>query len=380
MKRLLRISVVLGLIVALALEAVATTSMLGARAAETTGTPLEPAASGALCETIKAATNEASKVSVTKVDTNLSLTLTDEPTKISMSTLTDPVSHIVKTTTGTSGSAVEAYSDPASGLVYAYSNTRKCYEFAPLSSSASGSVVSLDSLDASFLEKLVSVSKFSLNSADTLGDKPCSSVCIDIKAGSKQVKAITKKLFGAFESTLGFLKEIMKEFKMDPLDLIVSLEMSIRICFDPTSNLLLGMSFSGILNVDLGMDPIPIVIEGSTTTEFMTGSVTLPPETESAVLAAGLSRKKSGLVFRSVADGANTTFTVSGITKKKAKKLTIPASLSVCGQSYPIRSASQNVFRQATKLKTLIVGDATLKKALIKKPSAYGLKSNINIK
>ena len=68
------------------------------------------------------------------------------------------------------------------------------------------------------------------------------------------------------------------------------------------------------------------------------------------------------------------------LLKKKAKKLTIPASLSVCGLSYPIRSASQNVFRQATKLKTLTVGDATLKKALIKKPSTYGLKSNIDIR
>ena len=343
-------------------------------------TPLEPAAVGELLSQVKAATDEVMKSSVAKVSTSFGIQLAESPIKIDMTTLTDPVSHIFKTTTKVGSTVRETYSDLTGRLTYSYNKDRGCYEFAPMSKSVTGNAVGLESIDSSLLEKISAVSSFSLNPAATFASAPCTSVNIDIKANEKQVRTIAKNVFKSFESTLDFTKAIMKEFKKDPLDLIKSFDAEIHIYINPETSILLGMDFEGIIGIDLGMEPIPIVITEKSTNEISLDPVTLPPETATAVLAADIKKSIEGLTFTSTARGEKTIFTVTSVTKMKAKTLTIPATLSSCGSSYPVSEAAQNVFRQAKKLKTLIVKDLGLKKVLIKSPGKYGLPSNINIK
>ncbi|MCR4605562.1 MAG: hypothetical protein K5639_06130 [Eubacterium sp.] len=109
--------------------------------------------------------------------------------------------------------------------------------------------------------------------------------------------------------------------------------------------------------------------------------VELPPWTKDAQLVPGVSAKKSGMKFATVYDlDNNTIFQVTGVTKTSAKKLTIPASIKKYGKSYKVTKAQKNAFKKAKKLKTLVVKNSKLKKAIKKNPTKYGLKKSVKIK
>ena len=387
MKRLLNIALAVALIFSLATAPIsATPTEANAKTTETLRTaevtPQELEALKTMLESIRTATGEMMKTAVSQVTATLNISLSDSPISFSMVTLTDPVSHIFKNTVKAGEAVQETYSDPTTGLVYSYNENRKCYEFSPLNQAASGSIVSLDSFDSSLLEKISECAVFSVDPAAVFGEKPCTSLIIDIKAGEKVMKKLSKSLLETFGSTLGILSEILKEFKMKPSDMLKTLEATAHVYYDPATNILLGMDFNGTLGLNLGQEKlVPIEISGSSATELTAEpSVTLPDGVQNAVLAAFLTAKKGGLEFTSTAKGTGTVFSVTGVTAKKKKKLTIPATLSVCGTEYPVSAAGQNVFRIASKLKTLVIGDASLKKAIRKKPTWYGLPKRIKIK
>ena len=101
---------------------------------------------------------------------------------------------------------------------------------------------------------------------------------------------------------------------------------------------------------------------------------------KNAQLAEGFVDKVNGVKITTVIAGKDAVLSVFDVTKKNAKKLTVPASVNKYGRIYKICTAHGKAFKNAKKLKTLIVKDKDLKKMLKKNPTKYGLKKSVKIK
>ena len=206
---------------------------------------------------------------------------------------------------------------------------------------------------------------------------PCAKVTVQIKLP----KGVVAKYMD------GMMSKIPEAFKsytsmMDP-KMFESVEVDSTFVFyvdaDHTplkidENILLGgLSYSS-LNINIKMD---------LTTNFnaSTEKLSIPADrVENAQVAPGYSTKAGGVSVISSINKNGSYFMVSGVTNEKAKKITVPGSVKAFDKSYNISAAAKNAFKKAKKLKTLIVKNASLKKALKKNPSKYGLKKTVKIK
>ena len=126
---------------------------------------------------------------------------------------------------------------------------------------------------------------------------------------------------------------------------------------------------------------VPVSFNADITTKAVDEVVEIPKEViDNANLAAGLTTTASGLTYKSVISGKNTVFQVTKTSKATAKKITVPATVKLCGKTVKVTKASKNAFSKAKKLKTLVIKNSTLKKAVKKNPKKYGLSKKVKIK
>ena len=126
---------------------------------------------------------------------------------------------------------------------------------------------------------------------------------------------------------------------------------------------------------------VSVSFNADITTKAVDEVVKIPQEMiDNAKPAAGLSKTESGLTYKSVISGKNTVFQVTKTSKATAKKITVPATVKLCGKTVKVTKASKNAFSKAKKLKTLVIKNSTLKKAVKKNPKKYGLSKKVKIK
>ncbi len=127
---------------------------------------------------------------------------------------------------------------------------------------------------------------------------------------------------------------------------------------------------------------MPISFDAETTLKKAVDEVVKIPQEmiDNAKPAAGLSKTESGLTYKSVISGKNTVFQVTKTSKATAKKITVPATVKLCGKTVKVTKASKNAFSKAKKLKTLVIKNSTLKKVVKKNPKKYGLSKKVKIK
>ncbi|MBQ7200781.1 MAG: hypothetical protein IJS24_05350, partial [Eubacterium sp.] len=113
-----------------------------------------------------------------------------------------------------------------------------------------------------------------------------------------------------------------------------------------------------------------------------TDKLTIPEDRKTGVvLAPNNVASTGGLTFMSgMTEKGKPFFSVTKVENTKAKKLTIPAKVTALGQTVSVTQVSDQAFSKAKKLKTLIVKSASVKKALKKNPSKYGLSKKVKIK
>ena len=120
-------------------------------------------------------------------------------------------------------------------------------------------------------------------------------------------------------------------------------------------------------------------MKNSTASSVTSDTVAIPEAfSKDAQLIANYPVAQGGLTFTSTLSGKKTIFTVTGV--KNAKTITIPATISKLGAKYNVSAAAKNVFKKATKLKTLVIKNGALKKAVKKSPAKYGLSKKVKIK
>lgn len=136
-----------------------------------------------------------------------------------------------------------------------------------------------------------------------------------------------------------------------------------------------GLAFNGM---SLGTVAFNLNIGFAASTE----SLSIPEDRKTGViLAPNNVTSTGGLTFMSgMTEKGKPYFSVTKVDNTKAKKLTIPAKVTALGQTVSVTQVSEKAFSKAKKLKTLIVKSASVKKALKKNPSKYGLSKKVKIK
>ena len=357
---------------------------------------MDPAEFATLYEDVKTATKAVESATPTKTDANVVLDLGALVGKSEFSTsiVLDPSSHNAKMTVTSSGTTSDSYIDRTKKCMYYFNPNNDRYEVIGASGSISSGSSILDGLD---ITKLAPVATITKGKGAKVGDVACQDISVQIKAEGDALAAIIKDASGVFGGLLG--NPVVTSglssggsmgfdlSKLNPAKMIKDLDLTVTFYVDETK-ILRKTELSGTISLDvaslLGFDKetiFPLKVTSSTESSVVNEAVVIPKEFVSkAQLAAGYAVKTAGVTISSILKGTKTVFSVTGVTKTKATKLTIPASSKQFGKSYKISQAETGAFKKAKKLKTLIIKNATLKKAVKKNPTAYGLKKNVKIK
>ena len=214
--------------------------------------------------------------------------------------------------------------------------------------------------------------------AATLDSVPCAKVNLNIKLPKGEVgKFMTAAMSKIPESFKAGMSNIdTKMFDNMELDSTFTFYVDAEhtpLRIDEGINIS-GVSFGGM---DLGV----IKINSNTAFAVSTDKLSIPADrVEKAIVAPGYITAAGSVTVTSNINNKGSFFIVTEVTKTGAKKITIPASVTAFEKTYKITQAADNAFKKAKKLKTLIVKNAALKKALKKNPSKYGLSKKVTIK
>ena len=354
---------------------------------------------GTLLETVKTATNAVVASVPTETTSSTEISIMSFKIPISLKTTVDPTSKTAKMEGSAEipdavsaisiispklGSLVDKlgikagtkkildYGDLAKKAVYRHNDNLDRYEVATLPDALAGSSI-LSSIDATKLEKLAQVLNVSFKGTDE--------VTLNIKADGDALKAIKSDVTSLVTGLLGDSEYASLLKELSGKDALQGIDINITLKADGTTHVLTQHDIEGTLNVSVSGTPVAIGVNISGKSATTTQTVTIPEEfTKDAQLIAGFEAKAGGVNFISKLSGKNTVFSVSGVANTKATSLTIPKSISKFGKSYSVSAAAKNAFKKATKLKTLTIKNATLKKAVKKNPSKYGLKKGVKIK
>ncbi len=262
----------------------------------------------------------------------------------------------------------DAYIDLKSHIMYEYNKTLGRYELltAPVESDLTSSLFSKDTLT-----KYGSLFTFGEMATSTVDGKAIISVPMQLKIDETNIKS----LISSFAS----------KRPVDGLDTIAAFIKGIDITITPfidAETYLIGqMTAKGTVNIDFMGTALTINIDMDEKNSVSSDAVTIPSDvTKSAQLKEGYKTEAGGLEMTAVLSGKNAVLSVSGVKKTSASKLTVPASVNEYGKKYDVSKAENNAFKKAKKLKTLVVKNSALKKALKKNPSKYGLSKKVKIK
>ena len=353
---------------------------------------------GTMLETVKTATNAVVATVPTETTSSTNISIMSFNIPISLKTTVDPTSKTAKM----EGSAeipdavtaisiispklgklvdklgikagtkkIEDYGDLTKKAVYRYSDKNGRYEVATLPDALAGSSI-LSSIDATKLAKLAPVLTVSFKGTDE--------VTLNIKADGDALKSIKSDVASLVTGLLGdseyasLLKELSSKDALQGIDINITLKAN-------DTHVLTQHDIEGTLTVNVENTPVTIGVNISGKSATTTQTVTIPENfTKDAQLIEGFEAKAGGVNFISKLSGKKTVFSVAGVSNTKATSLTIPKSISKFGKSYSVSAAAKNAFKKATKLKTLTIKNASLKKAVKKSPSKYGLKKSVKIK
>ena len=332
---------------------------------------------GSLYATVKTATQAIAGTFSTKTDMEMELSVPlIGSQKSTLSEILDPVNHASKATRTSGGIAsLETYTDLAKGYSYFYSATNKRYEM----SQSSSSVSALSALDALDFTKLGDVT-ITKGSGKKIGENDCQDVSVAFKLEGEKLTTVINDIYKAFGSMLNNATTGSSLGDLDIKSALKGVDLKITIYADDKF-ILRGTDITGSVSIDLFGSTLNIPLTVSAVSDVTTETVTIPADmVKSAQLITGVVVSKSGAKFKSTLSGSKTVFTVTGVTKTSAKKLTIPASISKLGKKYSVTKAAKNAFKKAKKLKTLVIKNKTLKKAVKKSRKTYGLSTKVKIK
>lgn len=224
-----------------------------------------------------------------------------------------------------------------------------------------------------------------LTSEDTaLDGVPCKKIVLTTKiekgTAAKIVEEIMKKLPASLKSS----GMAVNAAAMDPKALAELAETSTDTIYLGADGTPLKMDAEGTVTglgmggMSMGTVTYTLGVSFSATTD----KLTIPEDRKTGVvLAPNNVASTGGLTFMSgMTEKGKPFFSVTKVEKTKAKKLTIPAKVTALGQTVSVTKVSDQAFSKAKKLKTLIVKSASVKKALKKNPSKYGLSKKVKIK
>ena len=268
---------------------------------------------------------------------------------------------------------IEAYGDLQKNTIYRYNSNVGRSEVADLPVSlVSGSV--LDSLDATAFASLAPYITITKGKTDlTLNLKADEA---GVKSKLKEINTLLKGFTAGFEdnpTVRSVMTKLMKKITIKGIDVTV------KFVLDSTNGALKQHDIDAKIDVAFSGAPLTIALTNSTKSSVSTDTVAIPEAfTKGAQLIANYPVVKGGVTFLSTLSGKKTVFSVSSV--KNAKSLTIPASITKFGTKYSVSKAAKNAFKKATKLKTLTIKNSTLKKAVKKNRSKYGVKKGVKIK
>ncbi len=357
-----------------------------------------------LIETAKAATAKVATENTTKSDSelNVSVSLGGLPVAsipVKLTTTVDPVSKcasmigsaelpdlsavallsadlgaaLKKLNLQAGTTEIKAYGDLAKKCVYLYNSKAGRSEVADLPAGIAGGTI-LDNIDATAFAKLAPYLTITKDKAN---------VTLNLKAdeaGVKDAKKDINALLKAFTSSIGdnatvknAMDKVMKKLEIKGVDF------TIKFGVDPTTGVLVSHNIDATIDVSVDGAALALVIKNSTASSVTSDTVAIPEAfSKDAQLIANYPVAQGGLTFTSTLSGKKTIFTVTGV--KNAKTITIPATISKLGAKYNVSAAAKNVFKKATKLKTLVIKNGALKKAVKKSPAKYGLSKKVKIK
>ncbi len=268
---------------------------------------------------------------------------------------------------------IKAYGDLEKKTVYLYNSTVGRNEVADLPAGLVGGSI-LDNIDATAFAKLAPYLTITKGKTDaTLNLK------VD-EAGIKDAKKDINTLLKGFASGLnenptvrGVMDKLMQKLAIKGIDFTV------KFAIDPTTGALVKHDINATVDVSYDGAALTLAIKTATSSTVSTETIEIPEAfSKDAQLVANYPVSQGGITFTSAISGKKTVFSVTSV--KNAKTLTIPATITKLGTKYNVSAAAKNVFKKATKLKTLVIKNGALKKAVKKSPAKYGLSKNVKIK
>ncbi|MBO6108740.1 MAG: hypothetical protein J6P16_04980 [Eubacterium sp.] len=363
-------------------------------------TPIDATSLAAMLEQVKTATLGVIATQKTKEITSITidnpLNPDAEPMSASAVGLTDPVGKIMSFSITNGEKKSNAYADLGKKLVYMYNDELKRYE---VRESAGFSTESMTkAFDPAIFTSLGDAVSAVLGEAKQIGSTMCKNIELNIKADQAKIKELAPQfsaLFGSAGSLFGGSINVsgfdLSTANIDISQLITGIDFKLNTYIDDL-NVLKGADIDGTINVNVGslfgnlgttdIPPIAAKIVSSSTCEVTDETAEIPADVvKKAELAAGVNATASGLEFVStVRDNKNTVFTLTAVKNKKAKKITIPATIKKLGKSYKVLYADSFVFKKCKNLKTLVVKNKSLRKLLKDGRSNYGIKKKVKIK
>ena len=292
-------------------------------------------------------------------------------------------------------SVTSTLSDDEQGPSTAYIDTKNKYAY--YTNPESGRIEVTDSQSIDGLTKMLSgfditqlapIATFSMGETKDIDGETCQELIVNVDLDKEKIaqygELISKALADASSSPFKNLfsgKGLGSLISEDDLsNSMTELHLEIKTCINQDKVLKQAVTTCSAKVIMLGVE-MPISFNADITTKAVDAVVKIPQEMiDNAKPAAGLSKTESGLTYKSVISGKNTVFQVTKTSKATAKKITVPATVNLCGKTVKVTKASKNAFSKAKKLKTLVIKNSTLKKAVKKNPKKYGLSKKVKIK
>ena len=366
---------------AVVLSAVLLTGSIGILPDRTTATAAETTTEDAMAvfAKIKTATQAVISVKTTKVEgtTELEFPIVG---KISsgFELIVDQNTGIVKSTTpvvdigdlsslaGGQIPTADSYTDRKSNILYSYSKELERYEIHETKPGSVGIMALISRSDPNELDKLFSFGEITTSTVD---GKKLNGLPIKLKVGKDDIDKVRSDLEAIFPIVAS-----ITDMKVTDLDLVIT-------PYYDDSFMITQTALTGTFTAEYKGSTIEAKANTKNVISLSDDLLTIPEDIlKNAQLAEGFVDEVNGVKITTVIAGKDAVLSVFDVTKKNAKKLTIPASVNEYGRIYKICTAHGKAFKNAKKLKTLIVKDKDLKKMLKKNPTKYGLKKSVKIK
>ena len=358
--------------------------------AKAADTPVDPAAFQATLAEVIAATKAVEAANPIKTAANVDLDImSSQKVQMVADVLTNPENHVVKMAITSGENKIDTFLDSAAGRMYLFNTQNNRYEVAPSKASVSSATTVLENID---LTKLAGISTVTMGAGATIDTDVCKEIDIAVKAEGEAIATFKDSLmkvvagFGSSSPLISSLfsgsatSSLIDPGSMDISTMFKGIDITVKAYFNDLK-VLRRIDVSGSITINMmGMD-IPVKVGSSSVASVTEEKVEVPAEyVTKAQLIEGVEVNTSGVTVTSKLKGKNTVFSVSGVVKSKAKTITIPATIKQLGKTYKICKAESGVFSPASKLKTLKIKDAALKKAVKKNPGKYGLSKKVKIK